>query len=273
MDIKNGKAVILGSSGMLGYAVSEFYARKNYDVIKVTSTDFNILENDISKLTKYIDGAGFVINCIGIIKQVIEHIPELDVLEINSIFPRNLAKLCKVLEVPLIHISTDCVYSGKDGNYTEVSFFDAKDLYGVSKCAGETCDCMTLRTSIIGPEIKTHKSFMDWAFEQKGKKINGYINHKWNGITTLYFAGITEKIWIENLYRKGIFHIHSPNFVTKYELLKILNEIFNLNLQITPIETEVPRDMTLNSIYDLSRRFVVKDIEQQVRELKVFFNL
>jgi dTDP-4-dehydrorhamnose reductase len=267
------KITVLGSGGMLGYAVSEFYSRKKYYINSVGRKDFDAVKDSPDKLSHYIKDSSLVINCIGIIKQIIEGVNDIDVLKINAVFPKNLAKLCKTLNVPLIHITTDCVYSGLKGDYSEDDFFDADDLYGISKNAGENHECMTLRTSLIGPEKGKQRSLLEWAFSQKGNSVKGFTNHIWNGVTTLSFAEITEKILKNGLYKEGIYHLHSPNKASKYELLSIFNDVFSLNLKIEPYETPVKCDRSMTSKYELSKILGVKTIRRQFQELKDFFSL
>lgn len=265
--------LVLGSAGMLGYAVSEYFSRKDYSVKNITRNEFDAADPDVSKLETYITGKELVINCIGVIKQVIDEFSAIDTIKINGIFPRNLAKLCKRADVPMIHITTDCAYSGKKGNYSENDLFDAEDLYGISKIAGENNDCMTLRTSIIGPERNTNRSLLGWALSRKGETVNGFTNHKWNGVTTVQFAEVTEQIMNENLYEEGIFHVHSPGVVSKYELLEIFNRVFGLGMTVTKTEAPENCDRTLNSIYPLSGKLSIAGIGDQVKKLKEFFKL
>jgi len=272
MDI-SGKITILGTTGMLGYAVSEYFKRKNYNVRLVTQNEYDITRDNYKKLQTIIESSKVVINCIGIIKQIIENIPVPDVWLINAVFPKNLAKLCSASDIPLIHVTTDCVYSGEKGNYSEDDLFDPVDLYGVSKLGGETHECMTLRTSIIGPEKDSSRSLLGWAFSKKGTEINGFTNHLWNGVTTLYFAELVEKIFTNDLYQNGIYHIYSKNAASKYELLKMFNDIFELKMKINECEAEQKIDRSLTSKYALSANVVTKTIEEQVRDLKFFFNL
>ena len=265
--------LVLGSGGMLGNTVCEYFARKNYTVRGLDRGDFDAANPDFGFLKNEIKNSGLVMNCIGIIRHVIEKFSAEEVLKINSVFPRNLAMICQNMNVPLIHITTDCVYSGSKGKYTENDFFDADDLYGISKLAGEPKECMTLRTSIIGPEKQTAVSLMSWAFSMKGKNVKGYTNHHWNGVTTLYFTEIAEQIFRENLYKTGLFHMHSPDPVSKYELLALFNDVFGLDLNISPVEAPVFCDRTLGSIYPLSASLSVKTIKKQLVELKEFFSL
>lgn len=170
--------LILGSNGMLGYAVSEYYYRKGYNVKQIDRDTFDAVTSDIRLLVPEIENADLVINCIGVIKQIIESYTPFETIKINGVFPRNLAILCKTAGTPMIHITTDCAYSGKRGAYNENDILDAEDFYGISKIAGETRDCMTLRTSIIGPEKNSNRSLLGWAVSQKGKAVNGFTNHK-----------------------------------------------------------------------------------------------
>jgi len=265
------KILIIGSTGMLGYAVSSYFKYRGYNVVELSRKEFDIAVDPIEKLEMYLNGVDVVINCAGVIKPTISKNTIENVLKINSLFPRNLAKACNKRNIKCFHITTDCVYSGKKGKYTEEDYFDAEDLYGLSKNAGETNECMVIRTSIIGEENGNSRSLLEWAKSQAGKEVNGFTNHLWNGVTTLYLAEIIEKILTNNLYQKGIFHIHSPNTVSKYELLKIFNEVYDLKLNINPVEAKESIDRSLSSIYDMSIKLCVKLLEQQVREMKVFF--
>ncbi len=265
--------LILGSNGMLGYGVSEYFKRKGYGAKGITKKEFDVLTSNVSELQPVIKPADAVINCIGVIKPMIEKYSVLDVIKINGVFPRNLSRICKLSKTPLIHITTDCTFSGKKGNYDENDLFDAEDLYGVSKISGEITDAMTLKTSFIGPEKGTKRSLLEWALDQKEKTVNGFTNHRWNGVTTIYFAQIAEKIINEDLYAEGIFHLFSPDTVTKYELVCLFNEIFKLEMTINPVEAKEFCDRSLSSIYPLSQKVSLLTIKEQLTELKKFFNL
>ncbi|NMB81248.1 MAG: SDR family oxidoreductase [Ignavibacteria bacterium] len=267
------KIMVIGASGMLGYAVSSYFKTNDYDVVEITRAQFDIANDPIKKLELYMEGVGVVINCAGVIKPTIQNNTLENVLKINSIFPRNLAKLCNRLEIKCFHITTDCVYTGKKGKYSEDDYFDADDLYGLSKNAGENKDCMTLRTSIIGEENGNSRSLLEWAKSQAGKEVNGFTNHLWNGVTTLYLAEVIETILTNNLYEKGLFHIHSPNTVNKYELLQIFNREYELNLKINAVEAKESVDRRLSTLYNLSSVVCTKLIQNQVEEMRRFFSL
>lgn len=258
---------------MLGYAVSEYFIRKGYNVSAFSRNEFDVISGDINTLNSPVGNSEIVINCIGVIKPMIEKYSTLDVLKINGIFPRNLAKICKSAGTPLIHITTDCVFTGRKGNYNENDLFDADDLYGISKNCGDTDECMTIRTSFVGPEKNTKRSLLEWTFGQKGKTVNGFTNHFWNGVSTIQFAVIAEKILNEGLYSEGIFHMCSPDTVTKHGLVSIFNDVFDLGMTINPVEANEFCDRSLSSIYPLASVVSTLPVKQQVLELKQFFNL
>ena len=265
------KILILGSDGMLGYAVTEYFIRKGFSVIPLKINEFDITKDSMEKFESFLKNIEVVINCAGIIKQIISKFSIEYILQVNSIFPRNLAKVCNKHNILCFHITTDCVYSGNKGNYDENDYFDAYDVYGMSKNAGDIKDCMTLRTSIIGEEKGEGKSLFAWAKSRSGKKVNGFTNHIWNGVTTVYLAEVIDKILFNKLYQKGIFHIFSPDPVTKYKLLQIINDTYNLQLYIEPYESDISIDRTLSSKYDFSRKYLKKSIKQQIAEMKKFF--
>lgn len=265
--------LIIGSSGMLGFAVSEYFSRKNYNIKLISRKDFDIGTDPFENFIEKLSGVDCVINCAGVIKPQIAKFSIEEVVKVNSIFPKNLAMYCSQKNIYCFHITTDCVYSGKKGNYNETDFFDAEDLYGMSKNAGESNECMVLRTSIIGEENEQSRSLLEWAKSQAGKVVNGFTNHQWNGVTTVYLAEIIDSIIKNNLYKKGIFHIHSQLPVSKYELLNIFNEVYDLKLGINPIEADEVINRSLSSIYELSSKVCIKSIKQQIKEMQKFFKL
>jgi dTDP-4-dehydrorhamnose reductase len=268
---KMSKIVVIGAGGMLGYAVSEYFERNSYSVVRINREKFDITKNNILNLSSVIDNAEAVINCAGVIKPRIASMSIEDVLKVNSVFPRNLATLANKMGVKCFHITTDCVYSGFKGNYDEEDFHDAEDLYGLSKSGGDKADCMVLRTSIIGEENNQARSLLEWAKSERGGVLNGFINHYWNGVTTLHLAETIEMILKNDLYHKEVFHIHSPNTVTKYDLLRIFNDVYELNIKINPVQSNTFCDRSLKSKYRLSTQFCRKSVEEQVEQMRDFF--
>ncbi len=263
--------LIIGSDGMLGYALTEYFTRKGYSIIPLTINEFDITKDTLEKFESFLKNIEIVINCAGIIKQIISKFSIEYILQVNSIFPRNLAKVCNKHNILCFHITTDCVYSGKKGNYNENDYFDADDVYGMSKNAGDINDCMTLRTSIIGEEKGQQRSLLEWAKSQKGKEVNGFTNHYWNGVTTVYLAEIIENIIKNNLYEKDIFHIFSPEIVSKYELLELINKIYLININVHKYSTNKKCDRSLSSVKQLCNKIVTKSLFQQISEMHNFF--
>ncbi len=258
---------------MLGYAVTEYFTSRGYDVNSISRNEFDIARDPFSKLEHLILESDIVINCAGVIKPQIAKNTIEDVLKVNSIFPRNLATFCKQMNIKCFHITTDCVYTGAKGEYTEEDVFDADDVYGLTKNAGEPLNCMTLRTSIIGEERGQSRSLIEWAKSQQGKNVNGFVNHYWNGVTTVHLAEVIEKILDNDIYTEGIFHLHSPNSVSKKELLEQLDEVYELHLTIQPAEAPQFCDRTLSSIYSMSQHLCTKTILMQLYEMKEFFEM
>lgn len=264
--------MVFGVSGMLGGTLSDYFIRRNYSVIGIARNEFDIYKssNDDFKNLLDINKPEFIINAAGIIKQK-QHLFSIEeTIWLNSIFPRNLNIVSRDKGSKLIHITTDCAYNGAKGNYNENDLFDADDVYGMTKCAGEVPGAMNIRTSIIGEEMNSDYSLLSWAKTNRGKKINGYKNHFWNGVTTLYLSELIDIIIDKGLYQPGTYHLHSPSVVSKLELLEIINRVYKLDLEIEPIKHEQKIDRSLKSIYKL-QEIVTKGIELQVRELKEFY--
>ena len=209
-----------------------------------------------------------ILNCIGIIKQLKEALDPVLSIEINSLFPHKLAKHIKNSKTRLIHISTDCVFSGDRGNYKEDDNSDAKDLYGKSKYLGELINydnCITLRTSIIGPELKGKVSLLEWFLNQKSP-IKGFTNAIYSGFTTLELINIIESYIIKKPSKNGLYHL-SSNPISKYELLKIIAKTYNVKTEIEPDE-EFKNNKSLNS--DLFKKdfgYIVKPWGQMISEM------
>lgn len=264
------RILVLGATGMLGNAVFNHFSKNNDFITTPTYRTqlnnltngfyFNALNNSIEAIPKNFD---YIINCIGIITPYINNNP-IESIKINSLFPLELADYCHNNNIKLIHITTDCVYSGNDGKYVETDPHDALDFYGKSKSLGEcTSNAMVLRTSIVGQEIHNYASLLSWAKSQSGGKIDGYSSHLWNGITTNWYARVCETIIYKDLYENGLFHIFSADDVSKYELLQYFNEKFSLNLDIK--ETFPKKvDRTLRTTKTLCSKLNIPSVQEMV---------
>jgi dTDP-4-dehydrorhamnose reductase len=197
-----------------------------------------------------------VVNAVGLIKQLINEGNQEDTkiaYLINSDLPRELNAYAKHSSTPIIQIGTDCVYSGLEGNYSEDSEFDCNDLYGLSKVSGEleSKSMMTIRCSIIGHEVKSSVSLMDWFLSQPvSTSINGYTNHIWNGVTTLTFAQVIHGVISKNTYSPGTIHLVPKDQISKFELLQILAEKFGRkDIEIKEFEAKIGVNRTLATLF------------------------
>lgn len=188
-----------------------------------------------------------VINAVGLIKQLPNSKNVVETLTVNSIFPHRLAQIATKYRSRLICISTDCVFSGEKGNYTERDVPDALDLYGMSKNLGEvTSDgCLTIRTSIIGREILTRHSLVEWFLANKGKTVKGYTKAIFSGFTTLALAEILSAVIRDHPNLSGLYHVSSDP-ITKFDLLRLIKSAYDLDVEIEPSD-EVKIDRSLNS--------------------------
>lgn len=274
------RILLFGAAGMLGSAIYNVLKDK-YDLV-TTSRDIEgraLLYHayggksehhlfDVSEVYKgyqnrnntYLEGflntigpVDHVINAIGItIPHALKDPGET--LFVNGAFPNILANR---FGDTMIHITTDCVYSGKNGApYDEDSPKSPTDLYGLSKSIGEPSLCLTIRTSIIGPELRGHTGLLDWFLKQTGE-VQGYINHMWSGITTHQFGllcdWVLSKTWVE----PGIYHVYTSP-ISKFRMLCAFNRRFKKNLEIIPVAAD-PLDRTMTSIYPLADALKIPD--------------
>ncbi len=249
------KILILGASGLLGNNLLNFFSKKkdinvfgsirkkNYtnDFTKKYNLFFGIDAEKKYKLSKLFEEIKphVVINCIGITKQSSEVINHLKVISLNSSLPHFLAKLSNMHKARFIHISTDCVFSGKKGNYEEKDPPDVSDLYGCSKFLGEVKykNTITLRTSLIGHEIDGAKSLINWFLSQK-KSIKGFRKAIFSGLPTYEIARIIYDYVLPNPDLKGLYHLSSDP-INKYELLLMVRDVYGKDLKIIPDDTLV----------------------------------
>ena len=254
MAIKNKiRVLILGGSGMLGHAVFRHLSQdpklEVYATIRnpLAKKDFSAAQHkhiligvdventrSLSATIKRIKPA-VVINCIGIVKQLEDSHDALKSIPINALLPHQLANICQMTGARLILISTDCVFSGRKGNYTELDFADCEDLYGRSKLLGEIANSphvLTIRTSIIGHEIASKNGLLEWFLSQKGE-VSGFKNAIFSGLTTTELARILKDIILHEKNLFGLFHV-STKPISKYDLLQLIAKIYQKNIKIKP---------------------------------------
>ncbi len=177
----------------------------------------------------------FLINCVGVIKQRPEARRPIPSIEINALLPHRLASTCRSWGGRVIHFSTDCVFSGRRGNYTEADSSDAEDLYGRSKFLGEVASdgAITIRTSMIGRELEHRDSLLEWFLAQNHRRISGYTRAMYSGVTTNYLARVVEKLVSDSPVLSGLYQVTSPS-ISKYELLGILRDAYQMDVEIVP---------------------------------------
>lgn len=243
--------LLFGGTGMLGTYLHR-YLNEHYEVILINKTTFDIendslqnLDNIINKFYHKYENLT-VINCSGIIPQKYSSNLLRKYIKVNSVFPHILSSICDNYKCNFIHISTDCVYNGINGNYSIQDSHSAETIYGISKSLGEPENATIIRTSIIGEENKYKKSLLEWIISNKNKSINGFNNHLWNGVTCLSLAKYIYYIIKDNLFWKGVKHITSNEIISKYQLCNIINEIYELNINILLYESDIPKNMTLS---------------------------
>jgi dTDP-4-dehydrorhamnose reductase len=268
--------LLFGSTGMLGnYMFSVLKTKHNVicitrEVFDIETDSWNKLNEVIEKNIKYIDDV--IINCAGVIPQKTKNIEYRKYIRVNSIFPHKLNEISQKHRINFIHITTDCVFDGERGNYTEDDEHTAKDIYGISKSIGEPEEATVIRTSIIGEEITGKKSLLEWVRSNANGKIKGFANHYWNGVTCLTLSKYIETLIDEKQYWNGIRHVFSPNTVTKYDLCCYINEIYDLNIMIEPITHENSKNLTISTISN-QKRFKIDNIKNQIEEQKTFIEI
>jgi len=261
---------IFGSTGMLGYYVLNVL-NKHYNTQTINRSDFDILNDDWSKLyeiIKNVKKSDIIINCAGAIPQKIKLNNYKAYIRINTLFPHKLQEISNTYKCKLIHITTDCVFDGKKGSsYNENDVHTETNIYGSSKSLGEPENATIIRTSIIGEEMRGKKSLLEWVKSNKNNTINGYDNHLWNGVTCLQLAYIINKMIINKLFWKGVKHIYSPNIVSKYDLCCYISTEFDLNIQVNKSSGPENINKSLTSIYKIEDDFKIPDILTQIKEL------
>jgi dTDP-4-dehydrorhamnose reductase len=187
-----------------------------------------------------------VVNCVGLVKQLADANDPLQAVPINTLLPHRLAALCQASGARLVHISTDCVFSGAKGNYLETDFPDAYDLYGRSKLLGEVDypHAITLRTSIIGHELSGNRSLVNWFLAQQGA-VKGFTRAIFSGLPTVELASVVRDVVLPRKELHGLYHV-SAKPINKFDLLQLVAKVYRKNIEINPSE-ELVIDRSLNS--------------------------
>jgi dTDP-4-dehydrorhamnose reductase len=250
---------------MLGSALCHYLPQAGFDLSRASRPELDAMAPDFAVIEHLRPCT--VVNAIGLTNRHLDQ-AESSFLRINSLFPRRLADWCSAHDVPLIHVSTDCVFKGDAAPYDEHVQPDATDVYGLSKYWGEPGNALVLRTSIVGPELHNHYSLLCWFLAQRGK-VRGYRNHRWNGITTLELARVIGVLIRDELIRPGVRHVYGED-LSKLDLLRLMQEAYGRSeVSIAPWDDDVPRDMRLRTRYqDFLEAIAIRPMNVQLAELR-----
>lgn len=254
------KIAVLGAAGMLGHKMfqrlratfpgtvaamrkqaacppfNRIELLQGFDVRSgIDAMDFEALDTWLSEIRP-----DYIVNCVGVIKQRPTAQEAIPTITINALLPHRLAALAAGWNGRLIHFSTDCVFSGARGAYTEEDESDAHDLYGRSKFLGEAAgaNALTLRTSMIGRELVEHRSLLDWFLAQKGRSVRGFRRVIYSGVTTNHLTDMVADIIRNYPDLSGLYQVASCP-ISKYDLLCLLREAYRLDVRIEPDDLEV----------------------------------
>jgi dTDP-4-dehydrorhamnose reductase len=267
------RIAIFGSTGMVGHLLTNYLESLNkYEINNISRTRLNpktIIFNaeNKEKLSEFIERKKFdlVINCIGVLIKESEQNPDRAIY-LNSFFPQHLAKLGRRFSYKLIHLSTDCVFSGNRGDYKEADIKDGTGVYAQTKSIGEVINDfdLTIRTSVIGPEIKKNGSGLFHWFMNQQSKVSGYSRVYWTGVTSLELAKAIETAITSDL--RGVCHLVPEKKISKYELLCLINEVWNRRIIVEKAETPSSDKSLINTRNDF--KYKVKDYPIMLKELK-----
>lgn len=267
------KYLVLGGNGMAGHVLA-LHLRENGHDVDVTARNTNLFADSIvldvrdhERLDRIVAGGRYdvVVNCAGLLIEASELRPDEAVL-INAHLPHRVAWILRDTSTRLVHLSTDCVFSGKDGPYAEDAEPDGHRAYDRSKALGEIVNDkdLTLRMSIIGPDWRPHRAgLFDW-FMQQDRKLDGFTRAWWSGITTIELAQAVEQLSQDGV--SGLMHLASSESITKYDLLVRLNETFDRGLSVQPVKRHSSDHRLKSNRADIRYRF--GDYDQQLRAMR-----
>lgn len=282
------RVLVFGASGMIGHTVLRLFHRSpGYEALGTTRSASAAarLPSDIQGRTIVdvdIDNADsivrvmadwkpdVVINAIGMVKQHSDSTDPLVTLPLNALWPHRLARLCALGGSRLIHISTDCVFDGVDGGYTEVSRPTAADLYGMSKYLGEihAPTAITLRTSTIGPELGNAHGLLAWFLAQNGQ-ASGYTHAIYSGLSTLEFAKVIRDQVLPRPDLTGLYQVSGAP-ITKFDLLRLVAEAWGKAIEIVPDERlKIDRSL-ISAKFHAATGYVAPEWPEMLSEMKIF---
>jgi len=271
------KVLVLGATGLIGHQVYYYLKSKGYDVIGMAHTrqlDDETIQVGARNEDIFIDkindiSPDIIVNCMGVLISEANENPEQAIF-LNAYMPHRLKRLANDIHAKLIHISTDCVFSGKKGAYTEADIKDADDIYGRAKGLGEVLDepHLTLRTSVIGPELKDGEELFHWFMKQKGH-IQGYTQSLWSGVTTLELANVVE--WAIENNVQGLYHVTNGQPINKYDLLMLFKKHTKKDIQIEAVDGRVTDKSFIDTRKE--REEAIPDYDVMVHDMLGFMKL
>jgi dTDP-4-dehydrorhamnose reductase len=251
------RVLIFGGSGMLGHKLYQTLASRHetwvtlragvdavhrYGIFDESHVVSGVSSDSVASVVRAVESVGpdVMVNCIGVVKQVSAGHDPVACITVNSLLPHHLARLARESRCRLIHVSTDCVFSGRKGNYTEDDIADAEDLYGRTKLLGEVagCGCLTLRTSLIGRELHTRHGLLEWFLSQSGPRVRGYRQAVFSGFSTAAFSAILARVIEDFPGMEGVWHVASTP-IRKYDLLMLIRDEYRLPLAVEPTDDVV----------------------------------
>lgn len=268
--------MVLGGVGMLGHIlIDRLDSNNTYDVFDITrnkknrSSNFKCDVSDFEKLWDIIEKIrpNFIVNCVGVLIKGSSDDPS-NAIALNSLLPHKLVQFSKEISAKLIHISTDCVFDGSRGGYLEDDQKTAQDIYGLSKSLGEIIDDknLTLRTSIIGPELKKKgEGLFSWFVNQTGR-VNGFTDVIWGGVTTLTLSDVIIQCIKEG--QTGLLHVTNRKSISKYDLLDLIKESFNLDHIKLMKSPGKKSDKSLNTKF---KYFKIPEYEAMISEMADYY--
>jgi dTDP-4-dehydrorhamnose reductase len=251
------KVLILGGSGMLGHKLWQTLSRRfdtrvtfrrspgayaRLGLFDQSRTVGHVSAQDFDSVVRALASTrpDVVVNCVGIVKQDAAAKDPYQSINVNALFPHRLAQACGAAGARLVHVSTDCVFTGRRGHYSETDTTDAEDLYGRTKWLGEVDyeHCLTVRTSMIGRELQGAHGLVEWFLSQRGKTVRGFKRAVFSGFTTEALSAVIGDIIADHTGLRGVWHVAAEP-VNKFDLLTLVKEAYGLDIEIEPDETFV----------------------------------
>jgi len=283
------KILILGAAGMSGSALIRYFSSDVNFIVYGSVRKSNLLRQLEARapnakiissinvenpdcLIRLFDSVKpeIVVNCVGIVKQLPQSNNPLTILPINTLLPHQLARLCEIVGARLVHLSSDCVFSGKKGSYLESDVPDATDLYGRSKLLGEVDypNAITLRTSLIGYELLGRRSLINWFLAQEGS-VRGFTKAIFSGLPVVEIARVIREYILPNPELHGVYHL-SVDAISKHDLLSIVKDVYGKQIEIIPDDSLVIDRSLDSTCFQEATGFVSKPWYELVQAMHDF---